>query len=240
MKTSNLPPNPLEFIIVRKIYFLNYVISLLFAFFFLWPNISLSQLNVSIVQSGTNANSCSRTLTAQVQNGSGSYSYNWSISTPGIPFPGPNNTRTIQVGLNQPTTFTVSVTDNSSNFSGSASTSVQGVLLGDFNMFRPNAFTPNNDGYNDQWMVTDEDHGYGTINAYYYKLIVRNLNNNVLYQVSNTITSGYLGLFGGDISWNGRINGTGNLVPVGTYTYSLKVQNCSVSTTFNGYLDVLY
>lgn len=206
----------------------------------LLPMESYCQLSVSISQSGNVANSCLRTLTAQVANGSGNYSYSWSIATPGIPFPGPNNTRTVQVGLNQTTTFTVSVIDNATSAAGNASTTVYRILLGSFDTFIPNAFTPNNDGFNDLWMVTDGNISYGPINAYYYLLTIRNLSNNLVYQVSNTINSGHLGLLGGDIFWNGRINGTGNLVAVGTYTYSLKLQNCSASKTHSGYIDVIY
>lgn len=213
---------------------------LLFIEFLLGITVVNGQLMVSINQSGNTANSCLRTLTAQVQNGSGNYSYSWSLSTPGIPFPGPNNLQVVQAGINQSTTFTVFVTDNGSSNTTSDSETVYRVLLGNFDTFIPNAFTPNSDGYNDIWIVADGNQGFGAINAYSYNLTIRTLSNTVLYQTSGTVSSGHLGLFGGDISWNGRINGTGSIVAVGTYKYSLSLQNCSYNSAFNGNIDVLY
>lgn len=200
--------------------------------------IKAQQLEASIQQTGVTANSCTRTLTAQVQSGSGSYSYSWSISTPGIPFPGPNNVKTIEVALDETADFSVFVQDNATGYSGNEYATVPRILLGNFNTFIPNVFTPNGDGYNDLWLVSDSNKGYGAINAYYYRLIIRNINNTIVYQSGATVSSGHLGIMGGDISWNGRINGTGNPCPVGTYQYSLQLQNCSYNNIINGSIDI--
>lgn len=196
------------------------------------------QLSVSVSQTGATANSCTRTLTAQVQGGSGNYSYSWSISTPGIPFPGPNNLQTIEVALDETTNFSVFVSDKSTSQTGSGSATVQRVLLGGFDTFIPNVFTPNGDGFNDVWEVLDSDIGFGAINVFYYRLIIRNLGGTILYQLEGTVSSGHLGVMGGDISWNGRVNGNGADVPVGTYPYSLRLKNCSNDSVINGTIDV--
>ena len=57
--------------------------------------------SVTINQTGTAANSCTRTLTAVVSGGSGNYSYTWSIVTPAIAWPGPNNVSTVYLSLDQ-------------------------------------------------------------------------------------------------------------------------------------------
>ncbi len=196
-------------------------------------------LNVFISQSEFEANSCTRKITANVSNGSGNYSYQWSIATPGVPFPGSNRTRTIHVSLNTTTDFLVFVRDISSGATGSSSITVPRTLQGGFDTFIPNAFTPNGDGFNDTWFVADADRGFGSLNAYRYELNISNTSSISLFSRSETVTSGTIGLTGGDIEWNGRVNGTGAIVSNGTYRYSLRLYNCSGNQLIQGFIQVL-
>ena len=205
---------------------------------FSFGNLRGQSLNVSINQTGFSANSCSRTLTAIVSGGSGNYSYQWSVTAPGVPFPGPSNTRTVTSALNITTDFIVFVRDNSTAATGSSSITVPRVLSGSFDIFIPNAFTPNGDGFNDVWLVVDGDKGFGAINAYRYELNISNAAGVSLFSKNETITAGSIGLRGGDIAWDGRINGTGSIVPNGTYTYSLRLFNCSGNQLLQGFVNV--
>lgn len=114
------------------------------------------------------------------------------------------------------------------------------VLTGSFNIFLPNLITPNGDGYNDEWIVTDASKAYSPINAYSYSVTIVNSSNVQVFASSATVTSGHLGIIGGDIVWNARYNGTGSIVPVGTYSYSLTLENCSQTTGYNGQISVMY
>jgi gliding motility-associated-like protein len=67
-------------------------------------------------------------------------------------------------------------------------------------IFVPNAFTPNDDGVNDQWRVTSLDPGTGA------EVNVFNRWGQVVYHSS-----------GGTVSWDGRLNG--NPQPAGVYVY---------------------
>ncbi|NJN25303.1 MAG: gliding motility-associated C-terminal domain-containing protein [Cyclobacteriaceae bacterium] len=195
-------------------------------------------LLVTIDEVGFSANSCARTLTTHVSNGSGNYTYQWSLTAPGIPFPGPNNLRTVTTYLDITTDFIVFVRDVSTGATGYSSVTVPRILLGSFDIFIPNVFTPNGDGYNDTWFVADADKGFGAINAYRYELSIFNTSGYSLFSKSETITLGSNGLLGGNIEWNGRVNGTGTIVPNGTYTYSLRLYNCSGSQLIEGYIQV--
>ena len=197
-------------------------------------------LSVTINQTGTDANSCTRTLTASVSGGSGSYTYTWSIVTPVISWPGTNNVATVTLSLNQTADVNVSVHDNGLNQNTSTTITVYRVLLGSFNIFIPNLITPNGDGYNDNWIITDSGKTYSPINAYSYTLTIKNASNVQVFSSSGTVTTNYLGIIGGDIIWNAKINGTGSIVPIGTYTYQLTLVNCSQSTPYSGQLSVLY
>jgi hypothetical protein len=197
-----------------------------------------SAISVTISQTGTAANSCTRTLTANVSGGSGSYSYLWSIATPGIPFPGSNTLQTINVGLDQTTDFIVTVTDNVTQAQNSASVTVNRILTGSFSVFIPNVITPNGDGINDTWVVLDAPKVYGPLNAYSFTLSIKNSSNTTVFSNSGTVTTGHIGYVGGDIEWNARVNGTGNIVPVGSYPYTLTLINCSQSYAYTGVIYV--
>lgn len=203
-------------------------------------HLSAFAFGVTIDQTGTAANSCTRTLTAVVTGGSGSYTYTWSIVTPAMSWPGPNNVSTVYLALDQTADVNVSVKDLSNNQITSTTVTVYRILGGSFNIFIPNLITPNGDGYNDNWIITDASKTYSPINAYSFTLTIENSSSVQVFQDSGTVTSSHLGIIGGDILWNARVNGTGSIVPVGTYSYSLTLTNCSQSTPYNGQLSVMY
>jgi hypothetical protein len=213
--------------------------TILFIFFVSLFQYSKSHaITVTINQAGGEANSCTRKLTANVTGGSGSYSYLWSIATPGITFPGANNTQVINIGLGDTADFLVTVTDNSTSAQASTSTTVYRILTGPFSVFIPNVITPNGDGVNDTWLVMDAPKVYGALNAYAFTLTIKNSSNSTVFSNSGTISSGHIGYTGGNINWNARLNGTGSIVPTGTYTYSLTLINCSQNSSYNGSLYV--
>jgi hypothetical protein len=215
--------------------------ALLLFFILIFSRLPLTYaLSVTINQTGTAATSCSRSLTAVVSGGSGSYSYTWSIVTPVISWPGPNNVANVSLALNQTADVNVSVQDLSTNQMTSATVTVYRVLLGGFDTFIPNLITPNGDGYNDNWIITDSGKTYSPINAYSYTLTIKNASNVQVFAASGTVKANHLGVIGGDINWNARVNGTGSIVPTGVYTYQLTLVNCSQSTPYSGQLNVLY
>lgn len=194
----------------------------------------------TVTLSATNAapNSCSsRVVTATVTGGSGSYTYFWTSE------PASNvdlgNGPVITVSPDETTTYTAAVMDNSNSEFATASIAVGKILQGSFSVTIPNSFTPNGDGINDIWQVLDGYGGTGQLNAYEYELTIRNSSNQAVYSKTETITGGTEGLVGGDISWNGRLNGTGSVVSGGIYQYSLRLYNCSGNQLYQATLYVL-
>ena len=206
---------------------------------FVFPS-AQAQFSVTISQTGTAANSCSRTLTANPVGGSGNYTYLWQIVSPALSFPGSDNINPVTVSLNQTADFKVTVTDNNTSATTHTTVTVPRVLTGNFSVLIPNIFTPNGDGANDSWVVMDASITTNPINAYGYTLTIKNSSNVQVFAASGTVSANSVGILGGDITWNGRLNGTGSIVPSGYYAYSLTLQNCTKSQPYTGQVHVYY
>lgn len=196
---------------------------------------------LTVTLSAINAapNNCQpRVITASVSGGSGNYQYFWSSNPPSSTNLGNGNS--INVSPGTLTTYSCAVIDVTGNVFGTASIPIAPILQGSFDVFIPNAFTPNNDGINDTWIVVTSARGTGPINAYRYELNIVNRWGASVFSRNETISTGTTGIIGGQISWNGRVNGTGALVPTGTYNYSLRLINCNFNQLFNGTIQVIY
>ncbi|AUX41295.1 uncharacterized protein SOCE26_027050 [Sorangium cellulosum] len=194
---------------------------------------SSQALTASISKTATQ---CSTTLTA-VANGSGDYVYAWS----GTDIPRDTNTPTITFTPTQDTRINLFIIDRATGEITFAQTPVWRHLYGAFSVFVPNVMTPNDDGYNDRWMVVDSSRQIGVpINAHSYSLTIVNRWGGSVYQSSASAAPGTPGVLGGDISWNGRVNGTGSLVSTGVYYYTFTISNCDRSSSYNGNISVVY
>lgn len=193
---------------------------------------------VNLSSSNATPNNCgARTITATVTGGSGNYTYFWSA----VPPTGVNlgNSPSISVSPTATTVFTSAVQDNNNGEFATASITIGKILSGSFSVSIPNSFTPNGDGINDTWDVMDGSNSTGPLNAYRYDLSIHNTSNQVVFNRSETLTTGTEGITGGYVSWNGRINGTGSIVPNGFYTYALLLYNCSGNQQYSGTIVVL-
>jgi hypothetical protein len=183
-------------------------------------------LSLSISATNNSPNNCNaRTISVSVSGGSGNYAYYWSSSPPSNVYLG--NGPAISVSPAGATTYTVAVQDNSTSQFAQKSILVSPLLTGSLSLFTPNAFLEGN-----LWRVMDSANGTGPLNAYRYELSIIDDWGNQVYSASRTVSTGTVGLVGGEISWNGRLYGTGNYVPAGNYFYDLRLINCSTNQLF--------
>jgi gliding motility-associated-like protein len=81
------------------------------------------------------------------------------------------------------------------------------IIKGEFTLYIPNAFTPNNDGQNDLFFAQ----GYGITDM---QIMIFNRWGNPVFE-GNSLTS----------KWNGRKYNSGEESPQGVYVYKLKVKD---------------
>lgn len=181
-------------------------------------------LSLSVTNNAPN-NCNARTISVSVSGGSGNYSYSWASEPPSSINLG--NGPSITVSPAVATTYTAVVLDNVAQQYAQKSVIVSPLLSGSLNVFIPTAFFEGN-----LWRVLDENQGTGPINAYQYELTIINDWGNLIYAASGTVSSGTTGLVGGQITWNGRLNGTGSYVAAGNYYCDLRLINCSTNQLF--------
>jgi len=93
------------------------------------------------------------------------------------------------------------------------------VQCADFNV--PNVFTPNNDGINDDLVIT-------VLNSTSYSITIFDRWGKQVYSSSNIAEY-----------WNGRVNNTDNLAPDGTYYYSIKATCGTTEYTKKGFIELV-
>lgn len=190
---------------------------------------SLGQsLSLSLSATNNAPNNCTvRTISVSVSGGSGNYAYYWSSEPPSNVYLG--NGSSITVSPSVATTYTVAVHDNSSGTYAEKSIVASPLLTGNLSYQIPSAFMEGS-----LWQVMDGNEGTGPLNAYRYELSIIDDWGKQVYAASRTVSSGTTGLVGGEISWNGRLYGTGGYVPAGNYFYDLRLINCSTNQLFRG------
>jgi gliding motility-associated-like protein len=95
------------------------------------------------------------------------------------------------------------VATNSSGCSATVDISI--TVNPDYNLFIPNAFSPNNDGHNDTWQVL------GNVEAVkYISILIFNRIGEKVYESNDVLGT-----------WDGRYKG--QLVPPGVYTYVVTI-----------------
>ena len=94
------------------------------------------------------------------------------------------------------------------NFGGLSDISTVYITVNLEEIIVPNSFSPNNNGFNDFWVIPD-------VNKFpENKLVVYNRYGNIVYEMEDY-----------DNSWDGTYKDTGNDLPSGTYFYTLELGN---------------
>lgn len=100
---------------------------------------------------------------------------------------------------------------------------------GNFTLTVPNVFTPNGDGYNDNFRITDKGKTRFAYNAFRYKLFIWNSwGNQVLLKENEVVDDDINGFNDQEIYWNGRNENetTTSILAEGTYYYNFYLANC--------------
>jgi len=120
------------------------------------------------------------------------------------------------------------------------------VYTGNFTLNIPNVFTPNGDGINDNFRITDNGKTRFAYNAHSYSLHIWNRwGDDVLLRQKSITDDDINGFNDQEIYWNGRNNGsndnenTPSIVSDGTYYYNFSVTNCDKTEAFHGTITVI-
>jgi len=117
------------------------------------------------------------------------------------------------------TTYTITGTDSIGCQTSSSITDTVNVICSDFQV--PTVFTPNNDGINDDLVIN-------VLNPSGYNISIMDRWGKQVFTSSNPADY-----------WNGRLNGTDNLVPDGTYYYIIKASCGANEYTKKGFVELL-
>lgn len=152
--------------------------------------------------------------------GSGEYSVVWGDEVTGA-------FRKIHPSTETTYTYTVTDINTGAHVSGTITVPPFPAFFGAATAYIPNSFSPNNDGINDVWQITDNGKSFYAYNAYAYELRVFDESYGQLIYRSNRI--GHKGFSDTEIKWNGA-----GLTGEDVLYYTLELENCSGITTFNG------
>lgn len=108
-------------------------------------------------------------------------------------------------------------------------------------IFLPNVMTPNGDVFNDLWVVADANGGTGYTYAKSFLLLIDDRDGQRVRTAEGANRPGDPYIPGGQITWDGKSDNTGQLVATGTYYYALTLTDCGgTSFSYNGWISVLY